>query len=592
MEIGHPVTRKLDEIIKLIDEGKIRLPNFQRDFRWEINDIIELIVSLLCGYPAGVLLFWDVRKVEEGNRLDSRPFEGVNETRKLDDEEFLVLDGQQRLTSLYQLFYNDFVITKGNRKIKFFLNLQKIQEGKIDECVEPYNIRDLQRRKLDQIEEQVKKHLLPLNILLDENKLREWKNRYITYHWFLVKGLQPEVENFTKRQSEFDANFLDRDKPIHNLINYEFHIIELPSTDLDVVATIFEKLNTTGQPLNIFEILTAKFYRKVSLYDADNLREIWQKTKEKYPLIKLFTKDEKDNSLAILIFKAILLKKSIEERDKETLECKRKNMLKDLSSDDIEKYWDECAKFLEKSLNLLKEEYGCPSSDYLPYSPILVPFSLAVGFIENKVKLEKRKDAYRKLERWYWASVFSERYDSATDTKSKTDINEIIKWIEDDAKVPRVVKELDVDSISLERITRGAIFTGILNIIIKRQVKDFVTREQIDTLIKSNPKSVDVHHLFPARMFTTKEEKELADCILNKTLLKSETNRDYIKYDPPSIYVDRIKRSNEKIIEDLNGHLIPLDEFMTNNFSSFLKKREEIIIMEIKKLVEPIQESP
>jgi len=329
MEIGHPVTQKLVEIIELIDKGKIRLPNFQRDFRWEINDITELIVSLLYGYPAGVLLFWDVRKVEEDNRLDSRPFEGVNENKKLSDEEFLVLDGQQRLTSLYQLFYNDFVITKGNRKIKFFLNLQKIKEGKIDECVESYNIKDLQRRKLDQMEEQVKKHLLPFNILLDENKLREWKNKYIKDHWFSEKSLYSEsIDEFTKKQSEFDANFLDRGKPIYNLKNYEFHIIELPSTDLNVVATIFEKLNTTGQPLNIFEILTAKFYRKVSLYDVDNLREIWQKTKEKYPLIKLFTKDEKDNSLAILIFKIILLKKSIEEKDKEVLECKRKKYAK------------------------------------------------------------------------------------------------------------------------------------------------------------------------------------------------------------------------------------------------------------------------
>jgi len=266
-------------------------------------------------------------------------------------------------------------------------------------------------------------------------------------------------------------------------------------------------------------------------------------------------------------------------------------MLKDLSSEDIEKYWDRCAESLENSLNILKEEYGCPSPDYLPYSTILVPFSLAVDFIKNKVKLEQRKDAYRKLERWYWASVFSERYDSATDTKSKTDINEIIEWIKDDAKVPTAIKELDARSINLERITRGAIFTGILNIIIKKQAKDFVTRERIDVLIKSNPKSVDVHHLFPARMFTTREAKELADCILNKTLLRSETNREYIKYDSPSVYVNKIKKSNNKIIEDLNEHLIPLDEFMANNFDSFLKKREELIIMEIEKLVEPIQES-
>jgi uncharacterized protein with ParB-like and HNH nuclease domain len=99
MEVKYD-TWKLSDVLKKIDNGEIRLPNFQRDFRWGKNDIVELIVSLLNGYPIGILLFWDVSQVEKGDRLDSRLFEGVDEKGELSDVKYLVLDGQQRFTSL------------------------------------------------------------------------------------------------------------------------------------------------------------------------------------------------------------------------------------------------------------------------------------------------------------------------------------------------------------------------------------------------------------------------------------------------------------------------------------------------------------
>jgi hypothetical protein len=569
----------MNKVLEDIENGKIRLPNFQRDFRWERSNITELIISLLNGYPIGVLLFWDVRGVGKENRLASRLFEGVDKDKEeLSSEEYLVLDGQQRLTSLYQLFYKEFVKTKGNREIKFFLNLEKIQNKKIDDCVESYSKKDIQRKRLDQPEEQMKNHLLPLNIILSD-KVHDWIRGYMKY-WPGKEG-SGNADEATKMAS-FHKTFLSEGKPIHNLKNYKLHVIKLKYRNLDAIATIFEKLNTTGLPLNIFEILTAKFYGTM------NLRNKWEETKKKYDSIKSFTKDEKDNSLAILILKAILLKKSIEENDK-SLECKRKNLLKDLTSEDIEKYWDKCAEFLHRSLNTLKGEYGCPSLRYLPYSTILVPFSLAVDFIENKLPPERRKAAYRKLERWYWASVFSERYDSGTDTKSKTDINEIIEWINDDRKIPEAIREFDTRSIDLEEVTRGARFTGILNIIIKRGAKDFLTGKSIGMLISDKPREVNVHHLFP-RKWVKEENKKLRDSILNKTLLGSETNRK-IGDGMPSTYIRDIMGYNREIIEDLKGHLIPPDEFMADDFDGFIKKRKELIIREIERLVEPVKGS-
>ncbi|WP_125670940.1 GmrSD restriction endonuclease domain-containing protein [Candidatus Methanodesulfokora washburnensis] len=564
-------------VLEDIENGKIRLPNFQRDFRWERSNITELIISLLNGYPIGVLLFWDVRGVGKENRLASRLFEGVDKDKEeLSSEEYLVLDGQQRLTSLYQLFYKEFVKTKGNREIKFFLDLNEIQNKKIDDCVKSYSKKDIQRKRLDQPEEQMKNHLLPLNIILSD-KLHDWIRGYMKY-WPSKEG-SGNADEATKMAS-FNKEFLSKGKPIHNLKNYKLHVIKLEYRDLDAVATIFEKLNTTGLPLNIFEILTAKFYGTM------NLRNKWEKTKKDYDSIKSFTKDEKDNSLAILILKAILLKKSIEENDK-SLECKRKNLLNNLTSEDIEKYWDKCAEFLHRSLNMLKGNYGCPSLRYLPYSTILVPFSLAMDFIENKLPPERRKAAYRKLERWYWASVFSERYDSGTDTKSKTDINEIIEWINDDRKIPEAIREFDIRFIDLEEVTRGARFTGILNIIIKRGAKDFLTGKSIGVLISDKPREVNVHHLFPKK-WVKEENKKLRDSILNKTLLGSETNRK-IGDGMPSTYIRDIMEYNREIIEDLKGHLIPPDEFMRDDFDGFIKKRKELIIREIERLVEPVK---
>ncbi|MGC9014391.1 MAG: GmrSD restriction endonuclease domain-containing protein [Thermoproteota archaeon] len=574
MEVGRPYNLSLQTILKQIDNGTIKLPEFQRDFRWEIGDVIDLIISLLRGFPAGVLLFWNV--LDKKDKLAERPFEGVNNLSS--NTKYLVLDGQQRLTSLYQLFYKDFVILKGGRVRKFFINLDKLRNQDYDECIEYFSQREMERQKLGDINTQVSRNLLPFNILINEDKLREWKNEYVKR-----QASSKNIEEIQTLTNKFEKDFFDDGKPLNNLKAYEFPILELPSAlSLEAVTTIFEKLNTAGQPLNVFEILTAKFYQTL------NLRKLWKNAKEAKPIIKEYTKDEKDTTLPILILKAILIKKSLDDSNSKTLECKRKNLLEDLQASDIQKYWDNIVEAFETSLNKLYNDYGSPSIDYLPYTTMLTPFALILNYIEEKVEVTKKADAFRKLEIWYWVSVFSGRYDSATDTKTKIDVDQVINWIENNVE-PSFIKEFKSATLNFDEITSGARYKGILAMMIKNGCRDLCTKEEIATLIKNNPKRVDIHHVFPERFLEKRYGEEskqykMKDTILNKIIIRSETNQKYISDDPPGIYLQNIQRFNPDLDEDLKKHLLPVDSLKKNEFDEFLKQRKQLLLSHIDKL--------
>lgn len=571
----------------MIGDGRVRVPDFQRDFRWEIGDIVELVVSMVRGFPAGVLLFWDVRECKE--KLAERLFEGVD-PRQSSDTVYQVLDGQQRLTSLFQLFYSDSVVLKGGRRRKFFLDIEALRTENYEDFVKHFSERDLRKRGLDAMDEQermnkqVHEHLLPFDILPSQDKFRQWRDKYVKLQLAEEDASgQEALDRLTELGNAFEKTFTDEGRPLHNLVNYEFHYVELPSDlNLEAVTTIFEKLNTTGQPLNIFEILTAKFYPTVKLRDR------WGDTKATKSVTSRFTKDPKDTSLAVLTLKSILLKRSIEAPDgssERNLECKRKNLLEDLKTQDIMDHWDTMAVSLEKSLNMLNNDYGVSSLEFLPYTTLLVPLSVTVDYIEGKLNMEEKGAAYHKLESWYWSSVLSGAYESSTDTKSKKDVVDMIEWIKG-GDVASTVKGFDVKSMDLDEITDGAKYFGILNILLKEGCSDLLTGQNVSTLIKNEPKSVDIHHVFPEKFLEvrygkTSEQYRKKDSILNKVVIRNETNRHFIRDDAPSTYLQSLGRNNANINRDLQGHLLPLDPLKRDDFDGFVDSRREEIVKKI-----------
>jgi uncharacterized protein with ParB-like and HNH nuclease domain len=109
--------RALKDLLAEVHSRTMALPDFQRGFVWEPGATQELIVSIANNYPAGSLL-----RVRGAKRVfAAREFEGAPNlgTQK---HTFLVLDGQQRLTSLYQAFY-------GVGEHRYYLNLNKLLDG-------------------------------------------------------------------------------------------------------------------------------------------------------------------------------------------------------------------------------------------------------------------------------------------------------------------------------------------------------------------------------------------------------------------------------------------------------------------------------
>ena len=580
MEVGKPGSENLLSLLDKINTGSMKLPEFQRDFRWDIGDLTELIISMMNGFPAGSLLFWKVGGSEK--KLVERIFEEAPNTSTLTD--WLVLDGQQRLTTLYQLYYKEYVTLKGNRKRWFFLDLNEVKKGKLEESVLHFTENEVKKQRLLEIKAQTERGLLPFVIIRDEQSLRNWKSEYAKQSVEHEVEITKFTESILREVDSFDTQFLDRDKPVANLLSYEFNYVELPTQlSMEAVATIFEKLNTTGQPLNIFEILTAKFYKNV------NLREKWKDARNANSQIDRFSKDEKDTSLPIIILKAILLKKAMSEPVYEKLECKRKNLLEDLTHLDLSKYWDSAIESFEYSLQTLTDQFGVASREYLPYTTILAPFSVIQAYIEEKISGDKKLLALRKLRAWYWTSVLQSRYDSSTDTISKEDVKEVISWINDGTEIP-CVRKFDVNGLEFGDLTGSAQNTAITNIQIENNSRDFLTGELIATKIKNNPRSVDKHHIYPTKYLERhfgerSKEYNMRNSILNIAVIIDDTNRNYIKDDAPSNYIKGMSRTHSDAFTNIKSHLIPVDNIDGDKFEKFLDERKTILIRKIKELI-------
>ncbi len=587
MEVGKPQMEKLSFLFEGISKGITRLPDFQRDFRWEAGQITELIVTLLRGYPAGNLLFLEEK---EDPFIKSKLFEGISQEQVT--EKYLVLDGQQRLTSLFQALkeiseLDKYVHIAGNKYVRFFIDLEKLENEEYDECVEYFSKRKIGMKNLEDISAQINSGFLPLNILFDDDKIEKWIHRYARQK--VVQDTKPEelTNNVLDIVADFKSKFLNEGKPLWNVRNYEFPIVYLPQTlDEEAVCVIFEKLNTSGAPLNIFEILTAKFYSK-----GINLRELWSKAKEDYEILDKnnFSKDKKDTQLAIQILKAILLRKNLPKNTEEDkfggMECKRKNLLKMLTVEDINNGWNEVVKYFSKALELLKNEYGCPNNYYLPYVPMLTPISVLLEYVDKN--LDEKENAQKKIERWYWCSVFSERYSSGTDTKSKEDVDEVIKWLRG-GKEPKVIRDFSIDDLDLIYTTKGAVYKGILNIILKNKSSDFfLDEETLNTIISSE--KIHIHHIFPNRWVvnnvTPETKMEGKDSIINKTFLFESTNEE-IKDKSTEKYCELIREKfgEEKFKMIMESNFIPITPMLKNNFEEFKNERRNLIIEQILKL--------
>ena len=438
MRLPEPSSSNYNSLVTDIINGQIKIPQFQREFVWDINKSANLIDSIIKGYPIGTFIFWrtnerlrDVRNIGDFTLSNIPDGEYVN----------FVLDGQQRLTSL-------FAGLKG-LKVK--------RDGKKED-----NFEDI---------------VLDLNSSDDEKivKLRSdilEKGSYISIK-DLVDGEYDILETYSKDHRKKIQKYRE------TIISYNFSIIIIKEVPIDVATEIFTRINVGGKPLSLFEIMVAKTYD----YDKDfDLSKKYQQLIEELESAGY----ETISDATVLQTLSVILKK----------ECTRKTIL-NLKKDDIIDSWDSTVDSIKKSIDYFKNFYRIPVSQLLPYNALIVPFS----YYFFKMKDKPTGDKQKYLQDYFWRCSLSGRFSSSVESKLAQDIQKIDKIIENQLPDYEWPVKIDKQFIEWNGYfsTSKSFIKAILCLYAYHLPKSFIDDSlvRIDNSWLKIASSKNYHHFFP-----------------------------------------------------------------------------------------------
>ncbi len=571
-----PDKKKLIAQMDSIRRGNLVVPQFQRTFVWDYNDVVDFLVSLFKGYFVGTFLF--ERCDSDSIPFDFRPIEGTNLRKEDCRPEFMILDGQQRITTLHYVLFAPKEISLKNTKYpyRFFIDLKKLLDDNIEDAI--FGEREKDSSKYYDKTYQHKNMIVPFTVLIDYKSWDGWLDKYEDY-------LRQE-----ENSEEFDS-YREKTRPVlkermSKFFDTEIPVIEIPKVNNDdeqgisEVCAIFEKMNSTGVKLSVFDLLTARLYK----YGID-LHSLWEETVDNYDLVEDFSNRD-SYPYGIFILRIIALMRNLEVKAK---------ILINLSPVNFEDDWRIASEYTQKALKRLQatnnDGFGVFENKWLPYPPVIPVLAAFLAYLDSNN--EYQNTGYKLLKKWYWGTVFGERYQSAVETKTAYDYKYLVRALETNDLDNPLFKEindsvLDNPNFSLISVYRiSSIYKGVMNLLAINGARDFRLLDSIEF------HELDDHHIFP-KIFLSKQRdvegnrrynEQQINTIVNRTLISGSTNRK-ISGKSPSSYI-----RDDEIIKDsgvLYNHFISQEAIKSmelDNYEKFLEERNKLIVADIKQLL-------
>lgn len=578
----------LSKLLDQIAEGKLQLPDFQRGWVWDDAHIRSLLVSIARSFPIGSVML-----LETGGaaRFQIRPVEGVNLPAGSPAER-LILDGQQRLTSLTQVLkLTAPVKTKDDqgREVQrvYYIGIEKAlsANGNLEDAI------------LAVDETKTLKTNFGRDIVLDlSSEEKEFAAFYFPCSQILRSdiwelGLHRHDANKFPRYMEFRAKILDAFR------TYDVPVIELKKeTTKEAVCLVFEKVNTGGVPLSVFELVTATYAA-----DGFNLRDDWfgnsrekiegrhRKLTAKLLLRDLEPTDFLQGISLLYSYERRLADLAAEKKPKEAtaVSAKREHILV-LPLKAYQCWADRLmAGFLEADRFLRMEGFHHPR--FLPYRSQLVPLAAVMVHLGERWLEPVIRE---KLSRWYWCGVLGELYGGAVETRIALDLQDILAWVDDaGAQEPTTVVASGFQPTRLDtlRTRTSAAYRGIYVLLQRQGSKDFFWKARMVDLDRDECK-IDIHHIFPKDWCESQKiEPRVFNAVVNKTPISYKANR-MIGGKAPSKYLDQICGHAQVQISQaeqdaiLKTHLIDPTCLRADDFQGFYNSRKRAMI----KLIEDV----
>lgn len=554
----------LTKILEWIGDGTIQLPDFQRGWVWDDDHIRSLLASITLAYPIGAIMV--LQMGGDGVRFLPRPFEGVR-LQPAPKPETLVLDGQQRLTSLYLTLKSGRPVptrTEKNQDIErlYYLDMAKCLQPEVDRYDAVLSVPgskvvssdfgrviDLDVRTREQ---EYELGLFPLSLVFDLPAFSQWAAGYRSHF-----GHDPS------RSAFLDQFHMDIWLPLQQ---YKIPVIELKKeTPKEAVCQVFEKVNTGGVTLSVFELVTATFAA-----EDFRLREDWNARSDRlsdYDVLKAVGGTEFLQTVTLL---------ASYKRHRATgapVSVKRPDVLR-LTLTEYRENADAVEAGLIRAVRLLNREKVFDLKN-LPYGTQLVPLGATCAFLGEQFEQEEVR---RKLARWIWSGVFGEMYGGANETRYAMDVQDLIAWLLLGGDEPRTIRDANFAPLRLLTLQSrlSAAYKGLVALLVERGCCDFMNGDPIAHTTGYNL-PVDIHHVFP-KAWCQKQgiPEQRWNCILNKTLLTSATNQ-VLSGNPPSQYLARLEAKgaikSARLDQVLTTHWISPSLLRSDQFDAFLRDR-------------------
>ena len=537
-------TKKYERLFMDIHSGQIKIPNFQRDFVWDKQQTAKLIDSIIKGFPIGTFILWKTK--EEIRHYKNIGNDELPKTPK-GDSVMYVLDGQQRITSLYAvrkgLIYR-FIDRNGDKKEIDYKDLS------ISLSPDPDSDEDI--------------------VLISPTN----GSPFISVH----ELLSGNFTNWMKKYSE--KELLKIETYQKRLTGYDFSTIVMPDYPLDIACEVFTRINTGGTELTLFEIMVAKTYEEKKKFDLA----------ERYSWLidnKGAEKDLEDVGYETIPATTVLQCVSAHL----VKQVRRQDILK-LSKNKFIKEWDTVVDGLFHAVDYIRKTLHVTVSRLLPYNALLVPFTYF--FIRSGSK--RPSDLQTKLLKQYflWASL-SERFSSGAEGKIALDLKRMDSILKEKQPSYRgEEKKIEIDGIKKCWFSAGNAFCkGILCILSSFKPRSFDGHNEVELgnayLKKANSKNY--HHFFPKSYLKKKGVDDwYANSVANITFVDDYLNKRTIGKKSPSEYMKVFSKDNNDISKTMRTHLIDnLDTFgvWDDDYDKFINKRSRRILDEINKRLNP-----
>jgi hypothetical protein len=588
----------LNTLISHLKEGRFVIPDFQREFEWKPWDIKDLMRSIFLDYYIGSLLLWkgtnqnfDSLSCEVIYGFKNKP-EQASWNYDGGNPEHIVLDGQQRLTALYYAFVAPEVALphRANRAV-YYIHVDKFMEEEYDQAFEYAWVSRRFAKVLGDRETQYREHIFPLRIIgAGHYDLPNWLQGYEEYWQDAAADADERKDGETASRGRTLAKNAELfGKHVMEIAEqYQIAYVELDKElAIDKVCDIFTKINSTGSPLSVFDLINALLKPK-----GLQLKHMWREAASRLEFVDTSKMDVYVLQVMSIISQAYCSSKYLyfllpgqpkQVRDPDGTR-RQEVLIKDVQ--DFEARWLTAVDAMEDAIKKLRhpQEFGAIASRFLPYVSILPAFAALQARIKS-LDPTRQLDAQRKIRHWYWASVFTNRYSGAVESTTARDFQDVCKWFDDTAAEPDLLLEFKkrFRDLELRRETkRGtSVYNGIFNLLVLNGAKDWVNGSI------PQPDDLDDHHIVPNAWGRKHLKGDAIHTILNRTPLTADTNRKVISDRLPNEYLPQLIAANSEnqVRTILESHFIsPValeillrDPFTADDFSAFISERQRTI---------------